>query len=127
MCGVCVKSWVWNWNIWCTMFVTLCWRVNKALWWHFPTYSVFLFGPIDNYSRRNCLFGPLDNLLRRNRSMCIWNRCTCFICDVYFINFCYGCCSYFIHFCWHLALVSGEHISMNRLIYSLINAGQSKI
>ena len=29
--------------------------------------------------------------------------------------------------CWHPALVSGEHISVNRLICSLINAGQSKI
>jgi len=29
--------------------------------------------------------------------------------------------------CWHPALVSGEHMSMNRPICSLINAGQSKI
>jgi len=31
------------------------------------------------------------------------------------------------YMCWHPALVSGEHTNMNRLIYSLINAGQSKI
>jgi len=29
--------------------------------------------------------------------------------------------------CWCPALVSREHISVNRLIYSLINAVQSKI
>jgi hypothetical protein len=29
--------------------------------------------------------------------------------------------------CWRPALVSGEHISMYRLIYLLVNAGQSKI
>jgi len=29
--------------------------------------------------------------------------------------------------CWCLALVAGEHISLNTLIYSLINSGQSKI
>ena len=29
--------------------------------------------------------------------------------------------------CWRPALVSGEHINVNRLIYSFINAGQIKI
>jgi hypothetical protein len=33
----------------------------------------------------------------------------------------------FITTYWRPALLSGEYISVNRLIYSLINAGQSKI